>query len=295
LSALNQFNTTDGLQIFMIDPDILTAAVQRNVADALTEDVGPGDLSAQLIAADQAAQAQVITREAGIFCGRPWVDETVRQVNEQIALNWQVSDGEHVLADQVLYKLAGPAASLLTAERTMLNFVQLLSGTATRTAHYVSLIEPYHTTLLDTRKTIPGLRVAQKFAVLCGGGENHRMGLFDAYLLKENHIAAAGSIAAAVAAARRAHPDVPLEVEAENLDELRQTIDAGADIAMIDNFSLSDSVTAVALAKGHIKLEASGGIDEKSITDIAATGVDYVSVGELTKNVQPLDLSMRFV
>jgi nicotinate-nucleotide pyrophosphorylase (carboxylating) len=295
LSALNQLNTTDGLQIFMIDPDILIAAVQRNVTEALNEDVGSGDLSAQLIDPEHQATARVITRQAGIFCGKPWAEETIRQVNEQIVIDWQVTDGDQVAADQTLFNLLGPAAALLSAERTLLNFAQLLSGTATKTAHYVALIAPYNTVLLDTRKTIPGLRVAQKYAVSCGGGQNHRMGLFDAYLLKENHIAAAGSIAAAVTAARRAHPDIPLEVEAENLDELRQIIEAGADIAMIDNFSLQDSAAAVAMAKGRTALEASGGITEKSITDIAATGVDYVSIGELTKNIDPLDLSMRFL
>jgi len=279
----------------MIDPDILTAAAQRNVAAALSEDVGSGDLSAQLIDPEHQATARVITRQPGIFCGKPWVDETIRQVNERIVIDWQVADGDQVAANQILFNLTGPAAALLSAERTLLNFVQLLSGTATKTAHYVALIAPYNAVLLDTRKTIPGLRVAQKYAVSCGGGQNHRMGLFDAYLLKENHIAAAGSIAAAVTAARRAQPDVPLEVEAENLDELRQIIEAGADIAMIDNFSLADSAAAVAMAKGQTALEASGGITEKSITDIAATGVDYVSIGELTKNIDPLDLSMRFL
>lgn len=283
----------------MLDTEKLQQAVRRNVSDALEEDVGSGDVSAALIDSNTEAQARVITRQDGVFCGRAWVDETVRQVAERtggrISVDWRVADGQRVKADDTLFLLQGDAPSLLTAERTMLNFVQLLSGTATRTAAYVALIENAHTQLLDTRKTLPGLRLAQKYAVSCGGGQNHRVGLYDAYLLKENHIAAAGSIGAAVAAARANHPDLTLEVETETLQELQQAIDAGADIAMLDNFSLEDTLTAVAMAAGHLKLEASGGIDETSITDIAATGVDYISVGELTKNIEPLDLSMRFL
>lgn len=279
----------------MIDKKLLRQAVAKNVTDALQEDVGSGDLSAAFLPADHRAQAQIITREDGVFCGKLWVDETALQADPQINIEWQVADGDKVTAEQVLFTLAGPARSLLTVERTMLNFVQMLSATATRTAAYVELIDGTNTVLLDTRKTIPGLRVAQKYAVTSGGGENHRMGLYDAFLLKENHIAAAGGIAAAVAMARQAHPDMPVEVETETLDELNQAIDAGAELAMIDNFSLTDTIAAVALAKGRIKLEASGGIDEKSITDIAATGVDYVSIGELTKKIDPLDLSMRFI
>jgi nicotinate-nucleotide pyrophosphorylase (carboxylating) len=271
--------------------DIVTA----NVAAALAEDLGTEDVSAALIPASTAAHARVITREDGVFCGAPWVVETVRQVDPDITITWHVEDADSVSANQTLFELRGPARSLLSAERTMLNFVQLLSGTSTKTAKYVRLINQTNTVLLDTRKTIPGLRVAQKYAVTCGGGSNHRMGLFDAYLLKENHIAAAGSITAAVSAARAQHPELALEVETENLDELEQAITAGADIAMIDNFSLADTSTAVAMANGKIKLEASGGIDEKTITDIAATGVDYISIGEVTKNIDPLDLSMRFI
>ena len=283
----------------MIEHHLLEQAIRRNVSDALAEDIGSGDVSAALIDPQKSATARVITRQDGVFCGRGWVAETAHQVGArtqtEISINWQVEDGQIVRANELLFELQGPAASLLTAERTMLNFVQLLSGTATKTAHYVALIQHTKTTLLDTRKTLPGLRLAQKYAVTCGGGENHRFGLYDAYLLKENHIAAAGSIRAAVQAARRAHAELPLEVETENLDELREAIAAGADIAMIDNFTLQDSKSAVALAQGKLKLEASGGIDEKSITDIAETGVDYISVGELTKNVEPMDLSMRFV
>ena len=278
----------------MIDATILQTAVRKNVTDALAEDIGSGDLSAALIPQGQQAHAQVITRTPGVFCGQPWVDEAARQVDTKIQLEWLVADGSVVAANDVLFRLSGPAAALLTAERTLLNFVQFLSGTATKTAKYVALIQGTNTALLDTRKTIPGLRIAQKYAVTCGGGQNHRMGLFDAYLLKENHIAAAGSIAAAVSAARQHQPDKPVEVETENLQELQQAIDAGAEIAMIDNFSLSETQHAVALAKGKIKLEASGGINENSITEIAACGVDYISIGEITKNIDPLDSSMRF-
>jgi nicotinate-nucleotide pyrophosphorylase (carboxylating) len=270
-------------------------SIAANVAAALNEDVGAEDVSAALIPASTTAHARVITREKGIFCGAPWVTETVRQVDPEITITWSVQDADSVSENQTLFELKGPARSLLTAERTLLNFVQLLSGTASKTAKYVRLIAHTDTVLLDTRKTIPGLRLAQKYAVTCGGGSNHRMGLFDAYLLKENHISAAGSIAAAVKAARARHPELPLEVETENLSELEQAISAGADIAMIDNFSLVDTRTAVAMADGKIKLEASGGIDEKTITDIAATGVDYISIGEVTKNIDPLDLSMRFI
>lgn len=278
----------------MIDKDTLHRAVVKNVTDALTEDLGTGDISAGLIPKATKAHARVITREDGVFCGQPWVLETLRQVDPQLQVSFAVSDGQAVNANQTLFELEGAASALLTAERTMLNFVQLLSGTATKTAHFVQLIEGTSAKLLDTRKTLPGLRIAQKYAVTCGGGNNHRIGLFDAYLLKENHIAAAGSIAQAVAAARAQHPDISVEVETENLDELNQAISAGAEIAMIDNFTLEDTRTAVGIAQGKIKLEASGGIDEKSITEIARCGVDYISIGEITKNIDPMDLSMRF-
>lgn len=279
----------------MMEKEVLLEAVARNVSDALKEDVGAGDVSAQLIPAGELATAQVITRQEGVFCGLPWVVETARQVDPNISVDARVADGDRVRADQTLFRLTGPAASMLTAERTMLNFVQLLSGTATRTAAYCDLLRGSSTVLLDTRKTIPGLRIAQKYAVTCGGGRNHRLGLYDAYLLKENHIAAAGSITAAIAEGRQANPGMLLEVEVENLQELDEAIAAGADIAMVDNFSITDTVTAVERAAEKIKLEASGGIDEKSIIEIAATGVDYISIGDLTKNIDPMDLSLRFV
>ena len=285
-------NSNEHKQISVPAADI----IKDNVAAALAEDLNAQeDVSAAIIPRDKQAQAQVITREDGIFCGQAWVDETAAQVDASIEITWHVGDGDQLTANQPLFDLAGPAPSLLTAERTMLNFVQLLSGTATTTAHYVKLIANTSTKLLDTRKTIPGLRVAQKYAVTCGGGKNHRLGLFDAYLLKENHIAAAGSIHAAVAYAKQNPNNLVVEVEVETLEELQQAIDAGADIAMVDNFSLSDTHTAVSMAAGKIKLEASGGIDETSITEIAMTGVDYISIGNLTKTVQPLDLSMRFL
>lgn len=279
----------------MINQTELETAVKDNVTRALREDVGMGDVSADLISANTRKKATVITRQSGIFCGRPWVDETIRQIDAGLTIEWLVADGAALEAQQVLLHLRGSARGMLTAERTLLNFAQLLSGTATKTAHYVQLIQPYPAVLLDTRKTIPGLRIAQKYAVTCGGGQNHRMGLFDAFLLKENHIAAAGAIAEAVAWARAANPALTLEVEVENLAELDQAIAAKADIAMIDNFSLEDSKIAVARARGMLKLEASGGINEQSITAIAATGVDYISIGDLTKTVTPLDLSMRFM
>jgi len=271
------------------------AAAHTNVRAALAEDLGTGDLSASLIPGNRNATANVITRTPGVFCGQFWVQETMQQVDKRIQIDWRVSDGEVIAADQHLFTLTGAAASLLTAERTALNFVQLLSGTATRTAHFVALLQGQNTQLLDTRKTIPGLRLAQKYAVKCGGASNHRIGLFDAYLLKENHIAAAGSITAAVAAARANQPDKSIEVEVENLAELDEAIAAGADIAMVDNFTLADTHTAVARSAGRIKLEASGGINDQTLAEIAATGVDYISSGDLTKTIIPMDLSMRFI
>lgn len=279
----------------MPDSDDLQEVVTANVRVALTEDVGSGDVSASLIDPDTRAQARVITREAGVFCGEPWVRETCRQVSGDIRVDCGVNDGDPVTPDQPLIMLEGPARALLTAERTLLNFVQLLSGTATVTRRYVDLLTGTHCRLLDTRKTVPGLRVAQKYAVRCGGGSNHRMGLFDAFLVKENHIQAAGGIRAAIERARALHADLTLEVEVETLDELEQALAGGADIAMLDDFSLEDTRTAVTMARGGIALEASGGIDEQTIRAIAETGVDYISLGIITKQVIPLDLSMRFL
>ena len=271
----------------------LEMAVVENVSIALAEDIGTGDISAELIEADRLARARVITRARGVFCGRPWVEETCVQLGGGLRADFEVEDGDRVEPDQVLFTLEGPARDLLTGERTMLNFVQLLSGTATLTRHFVDLIAGTGATLLDTRKTIPGLRLAQKYAVRCGGGQNHRIGLYDAFLIKENHIAAAGGITTAVNRARDLYPERPVEVEVEDLSQLAEATTANAQIALIDNFSLVDTRQAVALSKGKIKLEASGGIDEQTIVEIARTGVDYISTGTLTKEVRPLDLSMR--
>ena len=283
------------LHFHPIDSNSLSEAVISNVTQALAEDLGAGDISASLIPPDTLATARVITRQSGLFCGALWVNETLRQIDPTAKIQWQVADGDAVSPDQTLFELSGSARSLLSAERTMLNFVQLLSGTATRTAHYAALIADTQCKLLDTRKTVPGLRLAQKYAVRCGGGSNHRIGLFDAFLLKENHIAAAGGITQAVAAAKAQHPGKPVEVEVEDLQELAEAMSAGADIALIDNFSVADTETAVAQTRGVMVLEASGGITDDTIKAIAQTGVDYISCGDLTKEVTPLDLSMRFL
>ncbi len=286
---------TSSLHFHPIDDRSLTEAISTNVREALAEDLGDGDISASLIDRSSHASARVITRAAGVFCGAPWVEETLKLVDPDVQVDWRVKDGNRVSPDQILFELHGGARSLLSAERTLLNFVQLLSGTATRTAEYVELIRDTKAQLLDTRKTVPGLRLGQKYAVKCGGGNNHRTGLFDAFLLKENHIAAAGGITQAIIAAQQAYADKPVEIEVESLNELQEAIDAGADIALIDNFSLRDSERAVAMARGKLLLEASGGITKESIAAIAATGVDYISCGDLTKSVEPLDLSLRFL
>ena len=276
-----------------VDQAAFHSAIVDNVRTALAEDVGDGDVSAGLIHPETAGRGRVITRDDGVVAGLAWVAEVCRQVDERIEFHPAVANGDRVAADQTLFELTGPAASLLTAERPALNFLQLLSGTATATARYADLIAHTGTKLLDTRKTIPGLRLAQKHAVLCGGGYNHRLGLFDQFLIKENHIAAAGGIGPAVRKAREMNPSLKVEVEVESLDELSEAIDAGADIAMVDNFSIEETHRAVQLGHGRILLEASGGIDTVTIVDVAEAGVDYVSVGALTKSVAPLDLSMR--
>jgi len=273
------------------------ADLPQQVARALAEDVGSGDLTAALIPADRIGRATVITRERAIVCGLPYVEASFHGVEPQVRLEWRVAEGDSVAANQPLVDLEGPARALLTGERTALNFLQLLSGTATAAHTYAALLEGTNCRLLDTRKTIPGLRSAQKYAVRVGGGHNHRMGLFDGILIKENHIMAAGSIAAAVAAAKRGSARVPIEVEVENLSELQQAIAAGADIAMLDDFSLDamrEAVAVNATAKKPLKLEASGGITTATIRRIAETGVDFISVGSITKHVQAVDLSMRF-
>lgn len=267
------------------------------VARALAEDVGSGDLTAALIPPERLGRASVVSRNAAVLCGAPYVNATFAQVDPRVRVDWRVAEGAQVAAGQVLFTVQGPARALLTGERTALNFLQLLSATATAAHAYSALIADTPCQVLDTRKTIPGLRAAQKYAVRVGGGRNHRLGLYDMILIKENHIMASGSIAAAVAGARASGASVPVEVEVESLGELGDAIAAGADIAMLDEFSLEDMRAAVALnraAPRPLKLEASGGVTSQRIRDIALTGVDYISVGSITKDVQAVDLSMRF-
>lgn len=277
----------------MISPELLRQARIENVAQSLREDIGDGDITARLIPADKRAKGRVITRETATIAGREWVNEVFRQVDPSVELTWQVSDGDTVSPDQVLFTMEGPARSLLSAERAALNWLQTLSGVATSCAAYAARVAHTQVRLLDTRKTLPGLRLAQKYAVTCGGCFNHRIGLWDAFLIKENHIAACGSIATAIEAAHRIAPGKPVEVETENLDELAQALKAGADIIMLDEFSLEDMRTAVATTGGKAKLEASGGINANTLVPVAETGVDYISIGALTKDVKALDLSMR--
>ncbi|WP_407292440.1 carboxylating nicotinate-nucleotide diphosphorylase [Stutzerimonas zhaodongensis] len=271
----------------------LTAEIETNVRRALAEDLGSGDITAQLIPAERLAHAAVITREAATISGTAWVDAVFRQLDPRVAVHWQVTDGQQVAADQALFHLEGPARALLSGERTALNFLQTLSGVATRCRYYADLVEGTGVRLLDTRKTIPGLRLAQKYATTCGGCHNHRIGLYDAFLIKENHIAACGGIAEAVTAAHQIAPGKPVEVEVESLGELEQALEAGADIVMLDELSLEDMRNAVRITAGRAKLEASGGIDEQTLRAVAETGVDYISIGALTKHLQAIDLSMR--
>ncbi|MBB6115640.1 MULTISPECIES: carboxylating nicotinate-nucleotide diphosphorylase [Rahnella] len=270
------------------------------VTQALGEDLGGeananNDLTAQLLPQDKSASATIITREAGVFCGQRWLDEVFTQLaGDKITVKWHVKDGDTLSENQTLCELSGSARMLLTGERTALNFVQTLSGVATEVSHYVKLLAGTKTQLLDTRKTLPGLRTALKYAVLCGGGSNHRLGLADAFLIKENHIIACGSIKAAVERALWIHADVPVEVEVESLDELQQALDAGADIIMLDNFTVPMMREGVTLTAGRALLEVSGNVTEKTLREFAETGVDYISVGALTKHVRAMDLSMRF-
>lgn len=271
----------------------LTAEIEANVRRALLEDVGSGDITAQLIPAERLAKATIISRDAAVIAGTAWVDAVFRQLDPRVAVHWQVVDGDRVQPNQALFHLEGPARSLLTGERSALNFLQMLSGVATKAQHYADMVSDTQVNLLDTRKTLPGLRMAQKYAVTCGGCHNHRIGLFDAFLIKENHIAACGGIAEAITAAHKIAPGKPVEIEVESLDELRQALDAGADIVMLDELSLDDMREAVRLNAGRAKLEASGGINDETLRVIAETGVDYISIGALTKDVKAVDLSMR--
>ena len=273
----------------MISPQYVTETVTR----ALLEDVGTGDLTASLIDSSALASATIMTREAGILCGMAFANEAFRQTDPACQLNWQLADGDSLSAGDELCRIQGPARALLTAERTALNFIQLLSGTATTASRYAARVAHTGVKLLDTRKTLPGLRLAQKYAVACGGCHNHRIGLFDAFLIKENHIAAAGSISAAISTARRAATGKLIEVEVETAEELHQALEAGADRIMLDNFSLEQLCEAVKAARGRAELEASGNVTDETLVSIAETGVDLISIGALTKHVRALDLSMR--
>lgn len=277
-----------------IPESLLEQSIQINIQQALQEDIGDADITALLTPEDEQATATIISREDMVLAGQPWVDALIRAYDPSVQITWLKNDGDWVKANETIYKLAGSARSLLTVERPALNFVQTLSAVATKTAEYVKYLEGTPTKLLDTRKTLPGLRIAQKYAVAVGGGQNHRLGLFDAFLIKENHIMAAGGIAQAIAKAHQIAPGKPLEVEVETWDELNQALEAKADIVMLDNFSQQQMIDAVKHVAGRCKLEASGNITLENLSEVAQTGVDYISMGVLTKDVKAIDLSMRF-
>lgn len=276
----------------------LSAAISANVSNALQEDLGNGDLTAMLIDESAQARAIIIARQAMTIAGQPWLNEVFRQIDNAVSVEWLFNDGDHVPADTEICILTGPARAILSGERAALNFLQSLSATATITARYVAAIEGTKAQILDTRKTIPGLRLAQKYAVRCGGGSNHRMGLFDAILIKENHILSAGSIAAAIELAREKYPNLPIEIEVESISELHTVLATGADRILLDNFDIYDLQRAVDINQKEgnppAELEASGGITIEDLPSIAETGVAYISVGALTKNINAIDLSMRF-
>lgn len=278
-------------QVIAPDP----AVVLRNIRAALAEDIGSGDITAALITADSRATGRVITREDGVMCGQPWVDAVFAELDSAVRIEWHFRDGQAITAGDTLFSFEGPARSLLTGERCALNFLQLLSGTATICRRYANLVSGTGVRLLDTRKTIPGLRDAQKYAVRAGGCHNHRIGLYDAFLIKENHIAACGGIKAAIETARQNEPGKPVEVEVESLAELEEALAAACDRVMLDNFSLEQTASAVALAEGRAELEASGNVTEETLLAIAQTGVDFISIGALTKDCKALDLSMRLL
>ena len=277
-----------------ISPALLEQSIQINIQQALQEDIGDGDITALLTPEDEQATATIISREDMILAGQPWVDALIQAYDANVQVTWLKNDGDRVAANEAFLKLSGSARSLLTVERPALNFVQTLSAVATKTAAYVQQLEGLNTKLLDTRKTLPGLRIAQKYAVTVGGGHNHRLGLFDAFLIKENHIMAAGGIAQAVTKAHQIAPGKPVEVEVETWDELNQALEAKADIVMLDNFSQQQMIDAVKHVAGRCKLEASGNITLENLSQVAQTGVDYISMGVLTKDVKAIDLSMRF-
>ena len=272
-----------------------TQTITQDVRIALAEDVGSGDITARLIPTSTLADARVISREHAVLCGSAWFDEVYRQLDPKVHVVWRCADGDQVVPEQVLCVVQGPARSVLTGERSALNFLQSLSGTATLTRRYVDALAGTQTKILDTRKTIPGLRAAQKYAVRCGGGQNHRMGLYDAVLIKENHIAAAGSITKAVTAIRRLMgTGFKIEIEVENIIQLKDAIYAGVDIVLLDNMDTQQIAEAVAVNAGRVRLEASGGITLENIRDYALTGVDFISIGAITKHLRAVDLSMRF-
>ncbi|MDV2469113.1 carboxylating nicotinate-nucleotide diphosphorylase [Acinetobacter chinensis] len=277
-----------------ISQALLEQSIQINVQQALQEDIGDGDITALLTPEDEQATATIISREDMILAGQPWVNALIQAFDPTVQITWLKNDGELVQANETIYKLAGSARSLLTVERPALNFIQTMSAVATKTAEYVRELDGLNTRLLDTRKTLPGLRIAQKYAVAVGGGKNHRLGLFDAFLIKENHIMAAGGIAQAIARAHEIAPGKPVEVEVETWDELNQALEAQADIVMLDNFSQQQMIDAVKHVAGRCKLEASGNITIENLREVATTGVDYISMGVLTKDVKAVDLSMRF-
>ncbi|MCH8545087.1 MAG: carboxylating nicotinate-nucleotide diphosphorylase [Alcanivorax sp.] len=276
-------------------PEWVRAEIPETVRRALQEDVGSGDITAELIPDDDHAEARVITREPMTLAGSAWVDEVFHQLGGNVSVSWQAQDGEPVAADSTLFTLSGRTRAILTGERTALNILQTLSATATSARRYADMVAGTGVTLLDTRKTLPGLRTAQKYAVTCGGCANHRIGLYDAFLLKENHIAACGSITGAVEKARALYPQRWVEVEVENFDELVEALASGCDVIMLDNFSLDDLRTAVKTVNGKTRLEASGGIDDTTLRSVAETGVDYISIGGLTKHVRAVDLSLRLI
>ncbi len=275
----------------------LAAAVVANVTAALQEDVGSGDKTAALVPESQTATATIVCREPMTLAGQLWVDEVYRQLDPAVAIEWLANDGDHLPADSEICVLSGPARALLSGERIALNFLQFLSATATSTARYVKAVAGHKAKILDTRKTVPGLRLAQKYAVHCGGGENHRIGLYDAILIKENHIESAGGVAAAIRAAKQQHSNLPIEIEVESVTELREALRAGADRLLLDNFDIADLQRAVDInhREGNppADLEASGGITLEDVASIAETGVDYISVGALTKDLKAIDLTMR--
>lgn len=264
------------------------------VKQALTEDIGTGDITAELINSNATARARIFCREEAIICGQPWVNEVFRQIDPNVNITWQVKDGDQAQANQEVLLLDGPARALLTAERSALNFLQTLSSVATASRHLMNLVKHTNVKILDTRKTIPGLRRAQKYAVQQGGCQNHRIGLYDAFLIKENHINACGGITQVVNNAKALHPDKTVEIEVENLEQLEEAIAANADIVMLDNFELSSLQDAVKLNKGRVKLEASGGYSGNDIIPVAESGVDYISIGSLTKDCKATDFSMLF-